>query len=66
LYSKKNDEVLITRINTLLGQIALLSRNSEKNKKGKPETECLFGSSVGFATAGSNEVMTALTALIEF
>ena len=46
LYSKKNDEVLTTRINTLFGQIALLSRTSGKNKKGKPETECLFGSSV--------------------
>jgi len=46
LYSKKNDEVLTTRINTLFGQIALLSRTSRKNKKGKPETECLFGSRV--------------------
>ncbi|MBM3418253.1 MAG: hypothetical protein FJY17_04950 [Bacteroidetes bacterium] len=66
LYSKKNDEVLTTRINTLFGQIALLSRNSGKNKKGKPETECLFGSRVGLITVGSNEVKSDLTALIDF
>ncbi|MFM7671031.1 MAG: hypothetical protein ACKO6Q_00355, partial [Bacteroidota bacterium] len=66
LYSKKNDEVLIKRINTLLGQIALLSRNSEKNEKGKPETECLFGSNLDSITLGSNEVRADLTALIEF
>jgi len=46
LYSKKNDEVLTTRINMLFGQIALRSRTLRKNKKGKPETECLFGSQV--------------------
>jgi len=66
LYSKKNDEVLTTRINTLFGQIALLSRTSRKNKKGKLETECLFGSRVGLITVGSNEVRADLTALIDF
>jgi len=44
----------------------LLSRNSGKKKKGKPETECLFGSSVDLITVGSNEVRSDLTALIEF
>jgi len=47
-------------------QIALLSRNSGKNKKSKPETECLFGSRVGLITVGSNEVRADLTALIDF
>ena len=46
MYDKKKDEVLTTRVNSLFGEIALLSRNSGKNKKGKPESECLFGSSV--------------------
>jgi len=66
LYSKKDDEVLTTRINTLFGQIAVLSRNSGKNKKGKPETECLFGSRVGFTTASSNEMRSDFAALIKF
>jgi len=47
-------------------QLALQSRNSGKNKKGKPESECLFGSHVGLITIGSNEVKSDLTALIDF
>jgi hypothetical protein len=40
--------------------------NSGKKKKGKPETECFFGSRVDLITVGSNEVRDDLNALIEF
>ena len=46
MYNKKTDEVLTTRVNSLFGEIALLSKSSVKNKKGDLSHDHLFGSQV--------------------
>lgn len=46
MYNKQKDEVLTTRINSIFGQIALLSMTSRENQKGNPLADCLFGSHV--------------------
>ncbi len=46
------DEVLTTRVNSLLGEIALLSKISVENKKGDLLEDCLFGSQA--ATIGAS------------
>ncbi len=46
MYNKQKDEVLTTRINSIFGQIALLSMTSGKSKKGNRDSDCLFGSRV--------------------
>ena len=46
MYDKQKDAVLTTRVNTLFGEIALLSSGSDRNKKGNPLKDCLFGSHV--------------------
>lgn len=46
IYNKQTDEVLTTRVNSLFGEIALLSKSSAKNKKGDLLQDHLFGSRV--------------------
>jgi len=46
MYNKQTDEVLTSRVNSLFGEIALLSKSSAKNKKGDLSHDHLFGSRV--------------------
>ena len=46
MYDKQKDVVLTTRVNSLFGEIALLSSGSDKNKKGNPLKDCLVRSKV--------------------
>ena len=46
MHNKKTDEVLTPRVNSLFGEIALLSNSSAKNKKGDLLQVLLFGSHV--------------------
>jgi hypothetical protein len=62
MYNKQKDDVLTTRINSIFGQIALLSGSSGKNKKGNPDADCLFGSRV--ASTGIEPVSGASETLI--
>jgi len=65
MYNKQTDEVQTTRVNSLFGKIALLSKSSIKNKKGDLLQDHLFGSRVGLATAGSNQMKDDLEALLD-
>ena len=47
VYDKKNKAVLTPRVNTLFGEIAVLTSISKENKKDNLLQDCLFGSHVG-------------------
>ena len=47
VYDKKNKAVLTPRVNTLFGEIAVLTSVSKENKKDNLLQDCLFGSHVG-------------------
>ena len=66
LYNKKNNTVLTSRVNSLLGEIAVSERVLDDTKKDNPLQDCLFGSNVGMTTASSNKILEDITKILKY